>query len=180
MLHTTALERYTKLKRVFARLMDKFTVDDLVDFIQTANSLREWIEQDSSLLPEQRDHLRRFTVPESLDWQICNQVANVQKHAKPNRHSRKRTKTGQMLGPVPVITVLEVKPGDGMGFIVPPSRRVIGAGDEIVLGFNGQRQNALGFVIRTFRHFHYIFEMAPVPVEQRVIPSEKEFFGILD
>ena len=85
-----------------------------------------------------------------------------------------------MLGPVPVITVLEVKPGDGMGFIVPPSRRVIGAGDEIVLGFNGQRQNALGFVIRTFRHFHYIFEMAPVPVEQRVIPSEKEFFGILD
>jgi hypothetical protein len=72
MLHTTALERYAKLKRVFARLMNRFTVDDLDDFIQTANSLREWIEQDASLLPEQKDHLKSFTVPQSIDWQICN------------------------------------------------------------------------------------------------------------
>jgi hypothetical protein len=180
MLHTTALERYAKLKRVFARLMDRFTVDDLDDFIQTANSLREWIEQDSSLLPEQRDHLRRFTVPESIDWQICHQVANVQKHVKPNRHSRKKQKARQVARPVPVITVLEVKPGAGTGFIVPPSRRVVGAGDDIVLGLDGQRENALGFVIRTFKHFHYIFEMAPVPVDQRVIPTERELFGISD
>jgi hypothetical protein len=178
MLHTTALERYAKLKRVFARLMDKFTVDDLDDFIQTVNSLREWIEQDASLLPEQKDHLKSFTVPQSIDWQICNQVANVQKHAKPNRHSRKKQKSGQVSGPVPVITALDVKPGAGVGFVVPPSRRIIGAGDEIVLGLDGRRENALGFVIRTFRHFHYIFEMAPVPVNQRVIPTEKELFGI--
>lgn len=77
-----------------------------------------------------------------------------------------------------MITVLDVKPGAGVGFAVPPSRRIIGAGDEIVLGLDRQRENALGFVIRTFKHFHYIFEMAPVPVDQRVIPTEKELFGI--
>ena len=175
MLHTTALERYAKLKRVFARLMNRFMLDDLDDFIQTANSLREWIEQDSSLLPEQRDHLRRFTVPESIDWQICNQVSNAQKHVgKANPRSRRR----QSGASVPVITVAEVKLGVAPGFIVPPSRRVIGSGDEIVLGLDGQRENALGFVIRTFKHFHYIFEMAPVPVDQRVISTEKELLGI--
>jgi hypothetical protein len=177
MLHTTALERYAKLKRVFARLMDKFTVDDLDDFIQTANSLREWIEQDASLLPEQRDHLKRFAVPQSVDWQICNQVANAQKHVGKS-NPRSRIRQGAALAPA--ITVVEVKHGAGPGFIVPPSRRVIGAGDEIVLGLDGRRENALGFVIRTFKHFHYIFEMAPVPVGQRVIPTEKELFGISD
>lgn len=174
MLHTTALERYEKLKRVFARLMNRFGVDDLDDFILTANSLREWIEQDSSLLPEQREHLKSFTVPQSIDWQICHQIANKQKHARTNRHSRK----GQNIVPVPVVTVLEIKPGAGVGFVVPPSRRVIGAGDEIVLGFDGQRENALGFVVRTFKHFHYIFEMAPIPVDQRRIPTAEELFGI--
>lgn len=175
MLHKTALERYAKLKRVFSRLMEKFTLDDLDDFIQTANSLREWIEQDTSLLPEQRDHLKRFTVPQSLDWQICNQVANAQKHVrKANPRSRKR----QGGAFIPVITVAEIKSGAGAGFIVPPSRRVIGAGDEIVLSVDGNRENALGFVIRTFKHFHYIFEMAPIPLGQRVIPTDKELFGI--
>jgi len=77
-----------------------------------------------------------------------------------------------------VIEVVEVRPGAGTGFIVPPSDRVIGAGDEIVLGVEGQRENALGFVIRTFRHFHYVFEMAPVPVNQRAIPSEQELFAL--
>ena len=57
---------------------------------------------------------------------------------------------------------------------MPPSDRVVGAGDEIVLGVEGQRENALGFVIHTFRHFHYVFEMTPVPVNQRAIPSEQE------
>lgn len=174
MLHKTSQERYEKLKRVFARLMDRFTVDDLDDFIQTTNSLREWIEQDASLLPEQRDHLKRFAIPQGVDWQICHQIANVQKHVKANRRFRK----GQLSAPVPVVTVLEVKPGAGVGFVVPPSRRVIGAGDEIVIGLDGNRESALGFVIRTFRHFHFIFEMAPVPVDQRRIPTSEEIFGI--
>ena len=36
MLHKTAQERYTKLKKVFARLKSNFNRDDLDDFIQTA------------------------------------------------------------------------------------------------------------------------------------------------
>jgi hypothetical protein len=55
---------------------------------------------------------------------------------------------------------------------------VIGAGDEIVLSVDGNRENALGFVIRTFKHFHHISEMAPIPLGQRVIPTDKELFGI--
>jgi hypothetical protein len=54
---------------------------------------------------------------------------------------------------------------------VPEIGRVFGAGDEIVLDCDGKREDALGFVVRTFRHFHYIFELAPVPLETRIIPS---------
>ncbi len=36
MLHTTAQERYQKLKKLFRRLMDEFNRDDLDDFIATA------------------------------------------------------------------------------------------------------------------------------------------------
>src|ERR1035438_1855968 len=89
MLHRTSQERYEKLKRVFARLMERFNRDDLDDFIQTANSLREWIMQDDTLSSEQRAHLERFEIPKSLDWQICHQIANAQKHVKANARSKK-------------------------------------------------------------------------------------------
>jgi hypothetical protein len=46
MLHKTIEERYEKLKKVFARLMQQFNRDDLDDFVPTANSLREWIRRD--------------------------------------------------------------------------------------------------------------------------------------
>jgi len=49
--------------------------------------------------------------------------------------------------------------------------RIFGAGEEIVIEYDDRREPALGFVVRTFRHFHYIFEMAPVPPPLRVIPS---------
>src|ERR1035438_3038626 len=85
MLHTTAHERYQKLKRVFGRLMKDFNRDDLDDFILTANSLREWIQRDPSLTAEQRAAVEAFAAPEGLDWQVCHQIANHQKHggAKP-------------------------------------------------------------------------------------------------
>ena len=41
--------------------------------------LREWIRRDVTLTPEQKSGLERFVVHESLDWQICNQIANQQK-----------------------------------------------------------------------------------------------------
>jgi len=80
MLHRTARERYEKLKKVFTRLMEHFNLDDLDDFIQTANSLREWIRRDGTLTQEQKAALERFVVDPSVDWQICNQIANHQKH----------------------------------------------------------------------------------------------------
>jgi hypothetical protein len=166
MLHQTAQERYDKLKKVFARLMANFNRDELDDYIITANSLREWIRQDNTLIPEQRNHLERFVVAESQDWQICNQIANAQKHVKAKPRSKKR----QSGPPITTVNVLEVKPG-GTGFFVPEVGRVFGAGEEIVLDCDGRREDALAFVVRSFRHFHYIFELAPVPLEIRVIPT---------
>lgn len=163
MLHKTAQERYAKLKKVFTRLKNNFNRDDLDDFIQTANSLREWIRQDGAPTPEQKAHLERFVAPESLDWQICNQIANQQKHVG---HANPRTKnTGHHSGLT--VKVVEVKPG-GTGFMVPPSMRIVGAGEEIVIECDGNRESALGFAVRVFRHFHYIFEVATLPPEQRV------------
>src|ERR1700730_9682788 len=151
MLHKTALERYEKLKRVFGRLMDHFDRDDLDDFILTANSLREWIRRDNALIQEQKDALERFVVDRSVDWQICNQIANNQKHV----NGRPRMRAGQTLEPIPVVT----------GFRVLPSMRVVGAGDDIVIEYNGNSESALAFVVRTFGHFHYIFEVAPITIE---------------
>ena len=172
MLHRTSRERYEKLKRVFCRLMDRFNRDDLDDFIQTANSLREWITRDVSSTTEQRAHLERFVVPKSLDWQICNQIANTQKHVSANPRTAKRQ---QGVGRV-VITAVRVKSG-GMGFVEPPSRRVLGAGEDIEIEYDGKAESALGFVIRTFKHFHYIFEMAPIPPNERRIPTLTELAG---
>jgi hypothetical protein len=172
MLHKTALERYEKLKRVFGRLMDHFDRDDLDDFILTANSLREWIRRDNSLIQEQKDALERFVVDRSVDWQICNQIANNQKHV----NGRPRMKARQTSEPIPVVTAVQVSPG-GTGFRVPPSMRVVGAGDDIVIEYNGNSESALAFVVRTFRHFHYIFEVAPIPIERRKLQGLTELLG---
>lgn len=55
----------------------------------------------------------------------------------------------------------------GPGVRVPPFMRVIGAGEEITIECDGGRESALAFVIRVFRHFHYIFEVAPNPLSDR-------------
>jgi hypothetical protein len=62
MLHKNSHERYEKLKRLFRRLMRRFNVDDLDDFIATANSMPEWMKNDPSLVQEQQDAIARFTV----------------------------------------------------------------------------------------------------------------------
>jgi len=172
MLHTTAQERYEKLRKVFARLMERFNRDDLDDFIQTANSLREWVRRDDTLTQEQKAALERFVVDESIDWQICNQVANHQKHVRATPRSKGRRAAAS----IPTVKGVHVKPG-GAGFVLPPSMRIIGAGDDIVIEYDGNRESALAFVIRTFRHFHYIFEVAPIPASQRPIASLTELFG---
>jgi len=71
------------------------------------------------------------------------------------------------------VKTVEVKAG-GRGITVPPSMRVVGAGEEIVIECEGRRESALAFVIRTFRQFHYIFEVAPVPLNERRVQSLDE------
>jgi len=172
MIHRTAQERYEKLKRVFSRLMDDFNRDDLDDFVQTANSLREWIRRDATLTQDQKAALERFVVDESLDWQICNQLANQQKHM----NSRPRSKARQAPASVPTVSAVQVKPGN-YGVVVPPSMRIVGRGEHIVIEWDGNHESALAFVVRTFRHFHYIFEIAPVPLSERTIASLTELLG---
>jgi hypothetical protein len=173
MLHTTAQERYEKLKRVFGRLMRVFNRDDLDEFIQTANSLREWIQRDPALTREQRKAAEAFAVPQGLDWQVCHQIANHQKHAGPKFGNPGPTKPN-----VPVITAAQVAPG-GKGFVLPPSMQVIGAGEDISVDCDGRTESALAFTIRTFRHFHYIFEVTPLPMAARASAAAMTaaFFG---
>jgi len=165
-LYRTANERYEKLKRVFRRLMRNFNRDDLDDFIQTANSLRPWIERDRNLSREQRDHLARFVVSESLDWQICNQIANTEKHGD----SKPRTTKARSGKPIPKIRV-SASNSFVPGTLVPPTMKIVGAGEEIQIEWDGGRESAFGFVVRTFLHFHFIFELALIPVERRRIPD---------
>jgi hypothetical protein len=137
MLHKTSRERYDKLKTHFRRLMRNFNVDDLEDFILTANSMHLWMENDPSLVQEQRDAVAQFRVDVSVDWQFCHQIANQQKHPRPQNHGRS----------VPQVNY-------------------------------SCEQEALAFVIRTFKHFHYMFEMAPVPPAQRQIPTLADLVGV--
>jgi hypothetical protein len=169
MLHKTSQERYEKLKKHFHRLMQKFNVDDLEDFILTANSMPVWMEHDPSLIQEQRDALARFMVEESLDWQICNQIANRQKHLKPQRPG----------GPALRVNSVNINSG-GRGILLQSTRsaQVIGAGEDISVDCSGSRQSALAFVLRTFQHFHYMYEMAPIPPAQRQIPTLSDLVGV--
>jgi hypothetical protein len=197
MLHKTAQERYEKLKKVFHRLMVNFNRDDLDDYVQTANSLREWIQQDSSLIPEQKEHLERFIVDESLDWQICHQIANAQKHVrstsrfKKHVSSKHKQTSKERRVHTPNVTDVEIRPGgEGLAIQWKPgvtvqvnssgsatvrsNLHIYGAGEEILIECDGKQESALAFVIRSFQHFHYIFEVAPVPVSQRTIPNLRE------
>jgi hypothetical protein len=170
MLHKNSRERYDKLKKVFRRLMRDFNVDDLDEFIATANSMPEWMKHDPSLIQEQRDALARFTVDEGIDWQTCHQIANRQKHVKPQRPG----------GPALQVKSVNISPG-GRGFLLQStlSARVIGSGEDISVDYSTSfQESALAVVIRTFKHFHYMFEMATIPPAQRQIPTMADLVGV--
>jgi hypothetical protein len=167
MLHKNSRERYEKLKKEFRRLMQNFNVDDLDNFIATANSMPEWMKNDAALIQEQRDHLARFTVDGSLDWQLCNQIANRQKHVKPRNHGHR----------APLVGEPQISHG-GRGIWLQSSARIIGVGDEVYVEYCGSRESALAFVIRTFKHFHYMFEMAATAPAQRQIPTLADLAGV--
>lgn len=164
MLHQTPEDCYTKLKRVFGRLKENFNRDDLDDLIQTANSLRESIRSDEALSQQQHATLERFVMPESIDWQICNQIANRQKHVGRSK-PRTRGRSGDVVPDVVAIYSSSV----GRGLFNPETAHIIGAGEEITIHCGDTRESGLAFAIRVFRCFHYIFEVASVPLEQRAL-----------
>jgi hypothetical protein len=50
---------------------------------------------------------------------------------------------------------------------------------SIAEGFHVHRDLPVpAFVIRPFKYFHYIFEMAPIPPTQRQIPNLAELVGV--
>lgn len=167
MLHKNSRERYDKLKKVFRRLMRNLNVDDLDDFIATANSMPQWMKNDPTLIQEQRDHLSRLIVDGSLDWQICNQIANRQKHVRARNHGHR----------VPQVGEPQIVRG-GLGIFLPSSGSIIGAGDQVYVEYCGSRESVLAFVIRIFKHFHYMFEMAAIPPAKRRIPMLAELAGM--
>jgi hypothetical protein len=142
--------------------MRHFDMDGFDDFVQTANSLRDWILQDTTLTQHQRDEIKRFTVPNGIDWQICNQIANSQKHGG-RVEFRGKSKNAPKL----VVKDARITKGGNTGFVFPEMKtRVFAAGDEIKIDYecDGKRgtESALSVVFRTFQFFYYIFELAPI------------------
>jgi len=163
MLHKTSQERYEKLHAQFIRLMRHFDKDGLDDYIQTANSLTDWIRRDRTLTQDQRDEIKRFTVHNGIDWQICNQIANYQKHGGTASPRHKSANSPSSF----VVKNALVKEGGSAGIVFPFLKmRTFGAGDEIMIEYEcdgkGGTQSAFSFVYRSFQFFHYIFELAPI------------------
>jgi hypothetical protein len=88
MLHKSSQQRYQKLCAQLRRLMNYFDLEALHEYIQTLNSLRDWIRRDHTLNQHQKDELERFVDARSVNWQTCNQIANYQKYSARIRVSR--------------------------------------------------------------------------------------------
>ena len=115
------------------------------------------------------------TPPLGLDTPGNRADRTNSRHCGAGRSKRalNRESCSYLLESIPKVKTVEVKAG-GRGITVPPSMRVVGAGEEIVIECEGRRESALAFVIRTFRQFHYIFEVAPVPLNERRVQSLDE------
>jgi hypothetical protein len=179
MLHKTSRERYEKLHAQFLRLMKHFDREGLDDFIQTANSLRGWIPQDASLSQHQKDEIERFAVPSGMDWQICHQIANSQKHGGRASH-RGKAKNAPRL----VVKDAHIKKGGSVGFVFPEmTMRTFGLGDDIMVEYecDGKRatESALAVVFRTFQFFYYVFELAPIASLPDRLKARKTWLEIL-
>ena len=109
-------------------------------------------------------------MPVGVDWQICHQIANHQKHVRTKLVKNPNS---------PVIKSVQVASGN-RGFVLPGSVQVIGAGEHITVEFETGNESALSFTIRTSRHFHYIFEVIPLPLAKRTAASAMtpQFFGV--
>src|ERR1700733_155895 len=151
MLHPTSYDRYEKLKLVYRRLQyQNFNRHDLDDYIQIVNALPSCIEQDPQTSAAQKLEAKRL-YPD-MDWQICRQIANQQKHFKPE------TRSGAQ---APLVKAVEIKP-DAPGMFHSASGTIWARGESIVLELpDGQKRDAFSTVYRMFRFFEYIFEILP-------------------
>jgi hypothetical protein len=179
MLHETSKERYEKLHGQFILLMKHFDKDGLDDFIQTANSLTDWSRRDRSLNQHQRDEIERFAVSNGIDWQICNQTVNSQKHGGPATPRGNSSKAPDLL-----VKNAHVKKGSSVGFVFPEMKtRTFGAGDDIMIEYecdgNLASDFALGVVFRTFQLFYYIFELAAIASLPDRLKARKRWIEIL-
>jgi hypothetical protein len=179
MLHKTSQERYEKLHVQFLRLMRHFDKEGLDDFIQTANSLREWILQDATLSQHPKDEITRFAVSNGIDWQICHQIANSQKHGG-RASDRGKAKNAPSL----VVKDAHVAKGGSAGFVFPQMKmRTFGSGDAIMIEYecDGKRatESALAVAFRTFQFFYYIFELAPIASLPDRLKARKTWLEIL-
>ena len=129
-----------------------FNRDGLDDFIQVANALPGCIAQDPSASPEQKIEAARLHV--DLDYCICNEVANQQKHF--GRHTRSGSKPA-------LVKAVRITPG-ARGFLDPSRSFFLGAGESIRFElFDGQCRDATAIVYRMTSFFRYVFEILPQP-----------------
>jgi hypothetical protein len=159
--------------------MKHFDKDGLDDFIQTANSLTDWIRRDPTLNQHQKAEIERFTVYNGIDWQICNQIANFQKHGGSTSPRHKSAKS-----PALAVKDAHVKKDGNVGIVFPEMKmRTFGAGDEIMIEYecDGKRasESALAVVFRTFQFFYYIFELAPIASLPERLKARKKWVEIL-
>jgi hypothetical protein len=78
----------------------------------------------------------------------------------------------------------QIKPNGSAGVVFPSMlNRPLGAGDEIMIEYESDEQHgsesAFAFVIRTFQHFYYIFELAPIQSLPDRLKARKNWTEIL-
>src|SRR6202012_5419522 len=112
--------------------------------------------RDAPLDKHQKDEIARFTVPNGIDWQICNQIANSQKHGGRASHRCNAKNAPRLL-----VKDTRIIKGGSAGVVFPQMKaRTFGAGDEIMIEYecDGKRgtESAFAVVVRTFQFFYYI------------------------
>jgi hypothetical protein len=160
MLHPTSYDRYEKLKMVYGRLQcQNFNRHDLDDYIQIVNALPSCIEQDPVASPAQKLEAKRL-YPD-MDWQICRQIANQQKHFK------RETRSGAEPQLVKSVAIKSGAPG----MFHAASGTIWARGESIVIDLpDGRKRDAFSTVYRMFRFFEYIFEILPRSVAASATP----------
>lgn len=99
----TAPDLLAKLERDAQLLRDEVSSDRFFNFVITAYSLADWIQNDPTVPPSAKTDLQRFRG--IIQIQICRDLANASKHFQLN----------PKLNPNPEVTAADSKQGFGAG-----------------------------------------------------------------